>query len=470
MDYPFISEKYKIISQIGNGKIGKSYLAIDNFTFELLVFKIIEDGAIWKTIDENKGTLFQINNINITKIKAIDMINLNKCIIQEYVYGDNLYDFIYSNYLNLEDFLFVACSILSAVNYLNILGLSHKDIKPGNIIYNKNKKICKLIDLDMCVLEFQDKKYVGTLKYSAPEQILDYKPSIEADLYSVGLVLCFMIIGKIPFEKDLRSVNLLIKNIVRNKLDDIFKNNEKIGLEIFTLISGLLEYNSEKRLTPSQAIDKIKSIIKLCGNQKNETILISDYKKLTKQLLEDDITEVMDASVSLMVENTTEILYNNTLFIPAVNEFRVENIDKINTKEKKETVNNGNIYREQLLREYNNILIQAKITFSLWVFSFAFCFSIIAISVFFILHGHYLEGVITGILDSTIMIIQKLFNIREDHYRELIEKKIEHLETGDYFDYAFSKVEKIENPHMREKMQSELINEIRKKTKKHKDT
>lgn len=482
MDYPFISEKYKIISQIGNGRLGKSFLAVDNETFGLLVIKIFENETVWNIIDKNIVTLLQIDNVNITKIKSINRINLNKCIIQEYVYGDNLYDFIHSNDLHLGDFLFISYSLLNAVNYLNMLGLSHKDIKPGNIIYHKYKKICKLIDLDMCVLESQDKKYMGTLKYSAPEQILSYKPSIEADLYSVGLVLCFMIIGKIPFDKDLKAVNLLIKKKVISKLDDVFENNKNIGLDIAALINGLLEYNAEKRLTPPEALNTIKRIIKLCVNQKSESLLISDYKKLEKILLEDISTDVsfLNASFSMVVENTDQIPFS----VPVIPlEFRSEievdveenteenSDDKMYTedkKEQKETKSNSNIYRKQLLKEYSNILMQAKITFYLWVFSFAFCFCIIAISVFFVLNGHYLEGVITGVLDSTIMIIQKLFNIREDHYRELIEKKIEHLETGDYFDYAFSKAEKIEDLQMREKMKSELINEIRKQTKKHK--
>ena len=64
MDYPFISEKYKIISQIGNGRLGKSFLAVDNETFGLLVIKIIENETVWNIIDKNIVTLLQIDNVD----------------------------------------------------------------------------------------------------------------------------------------------------------------------------------------------------------------------------------------------------------------------------------------------------------------------------------------------------------------------------------------------------------------------
>ena len=477
MYYPLISEKYKIISQIGNGKLGKSYLVVDNDTSNLLVFKIIENDNIWKSIKDKSYKMIQISNSNITKIQRIEEINLHKCIIQEFVYGDNLYDFIQCNDLHLGDFLFVSYSLLNAINELNKLGLSHKDVKPRNIIYNKKKKICKLIDLDFCVLESQDKKYMGTLKYSAPEQILSCKPSTEADLYSVGLVLCFMIIGRVPFKKDVKVANSLVKKMLYNRVDEIFEKNEKTGLDIVALINGLLEYDVEKRITLQEAIIKLKEIIKICVNQKNESLLILDYKKIKKYISEDENTTIsfMDESLSIIVENTAQIFSRVTdMDMPIMPDFyfepRSDIENTVNTEDKstedkkkrKETEDNKYIYRKQLLREYDNILIQAKVTFFLWVFSFVFCFCIIIISVFYILNGNYIEGVFTSLLDATILIVQKLFNIREDHYRELIDKKMKHLQKGDFIEYAFSEIDKIEDSHIKVKKQSELIDVMRK--------
>lgn len=479
MYYPLISEKYKIVSQIGNGKLGKSYLVIDNDTSNLLVFKIIDNDNLWKSIKDKSYKMIQINNSNIVKIQSIEEINLHKCIIQEFVYGDNLYDFIQFNDLHLGDFLFISYSLLNAINVLNKFGLSHKDVKPRNIIYNKNKKICKLIDLDFCVLESQDKKYMGTLKYSAPEQILSCKPSIEADLYSVGLVLCFMIIGRVPFKKDVKVANSLVKKMLYNRVDEIFENNEKVGLDIVSLINGLLEYDVEKRITLQEAIIKLKDIIKICVNQKNESLLILDYKKIKKFISEDENTTIsfMDESLSIIVENTAQIFSRVAdMHMPNMPDIYfgprsdVENEESTKDKKKrKETEDNKYLYRKQLLREYDNILIQAKVTFFLWVFSFVFCFCIIIISIFYILNGSYIEGVFTSLLDATILIVQKLFNIREDHYRDLIDKKMKHLQKGDFIEYAFSEVAKIEDLHIKVKKQSELIDVMRKIAKMHDD-
>lgn len=441
MSYPFLSKKYKIKNLIGQGAFGKSYLAEENDSNKLVVVKVIEDDKLWKNIKNNKKLLYSIDNDYIMRIYKIDVFESYRCIIQEYVEGENLNTYIPNNDLTLDDLMNISYSVLKAIEYLETLNISHKDIKPSNIIYNKDAKKSKLIDLDyVSFFRLSSQNYIGTIKYSSPEQLIDNRTSNKADIYSFGMVLCFMILGDIPFDVDLRKKEFQVKNKVESTLKEISNLSSDIINKIVDLVNGLLEYSDIERSTPIRAIQQVEEIMKKSDEEAKGSVLIR--KQLDKcSYISDDLTYF------------TSILGTSVAFIDSVdfNNFsRGYSWNRSNSERKSQRTcktaiinnreENKNIYSKQLLKEYDNILLQAKISFGLWVFSFFICFGIIFVSVYAISAGNYTEGLITIVLDGVVVAIQKLFNIREDHYRKLMEQKIKHLEIGDYLDYAFEKV------------------------------
>ncbi len=469
MFYSFLSEKYQLIEQVGQGAFGQSYLAKENETNKLVVIKVIEDDRIWQNIKNGEKLLCRVNNEYIMRIYRIEEFGAFKCIIQEYVTGINLNQYIPNNDLTLEHFLNISYGVLKAIEYLDTLNLSHKDIKPSNIIYDKDNKIPKLIDLDyMSILALYNQNYVGTIKYSSPEQIIDNGASSKADIYSLGMVICFMILGDILFDVDLKKKAFITKKKVENALKNIPNLNRDIINKIVNLVGGLLEYSPINRLTPSKAIQQIEEIIKTCDEKKQGSVVI--HKHMSDcTYISDDLTFFISAAETAAIYNG----YNNGRSYGSSNNQKIHTYFRENSKQLSINNNieeNKNIYRKQLLKEYENILSQAKISFGLWVFSFIMCFIVIFVSVFLIINKNYIEGIITVVLDGAVVAIQKIFNIREDHYRMLMEQKIKHLETGDYLDYAFEKVEKLDNPEDKNREVLELIKTIRAHANKHEET
>ena len=96
--------------------------------------------------------------------------------------------------------------MLKAIHYCHkIVGIIHKDIKPANILFTKEKDVLKLADFGISVTFDPEKRKKakasdcdGTIRYFAPE-IYDYNLSFKADIWAFACVLLELATGKFPY-------------------------------------------------------------------------------------------------------------------------------------------------------------------------------------------------------------------------------------------------------------------------------
>ena len=110
--------------------------------------------------------------------------------------------------LPLSNAVHIATDLLDALACAHENGVIHRDVKPDNVfLHNDNgKTLTKLLDFG--ISRFQDEaassttgqRFVGTLRYAAPEQLLGGPITPRTDLYALGLVLYEMIAGRGPFD------------------------------------------------------------------------------------------------------------------------------------------------------------------------------------------------------------------------------------------------------------------------------
>jgi len=171
-------------------------------------------------------------------------------IVFEYAKGGSLFDFVRRTGLLSEQLArHYFNAILEAVSYLHSSGIAHRDIKPQNILLNSSLEIL-LADFDLASPIGNYKGVVGTSGYMAPE-IEGHKvySAEKADIFAVGVVLFFMVVGKNPFTGTILNANYNAFWAHNSKFWKRFDKNNNYSLEFKSLIEKLLEHDPDERIT-----------------------------------------------------------------------------------------------------------------------------------------------------------------------------------------------------------------------------
>ncbi|KAK9355573.1 kinase-like domain-containing protein [Lipomyces doorenjongii] len=146
--------------------------------------------------------------------------------------------------------------ILGAVKYMHGRRVIHRDLKLGNIFLDHDMNI-KIGDFGLAALLLSDtdrkKTICGTPNYIAPEVLFGKEDghSFEVDLWSVGIILYAMLIGKPPFQS--KEVNVIYKKI--KAIEYEFPDDIKISPEAKDLIQSLLNKDPNARPSLDQIAD-----------------------------------------------------------------------------------------------------------------------------------------------------------------------------------------------------------------------
>ncbi|CAI2373339.1 unnamed protein product [Moneuplotes crassus] len=144
----------------------------------------------------------------------------------------------------------IAQQTLNGLAYLHLCDKSvHRDIKPDNILINKNGEvkltdfgIAKILDesLDLC------KTWVGTAHYMSPERMSGEKYSFPGDIWALGIILIEMAIGEYPYPFSANYIEML--NYIKTT-DTVSLMREEFSEEFTDFLLKCLEKDPEQRGT-----------------------------------------------------------------------------------------------------------------------------------------------------------------------------------------------------------------------------
>jgi len=202
--------RYQIIEQIGRGGMGRVYKAFDTEIQGKVALKLIkpEIAADKNSIERFRNELKLARKVAHRYVSQMfDLGNHESTyfITMVYVTGEDLKSFIRrTGQLSVSKALTLAGQIAEGLSEAHRLGVIHRDLKPRNIIIDKdgNARI-----MDFGIARSVSSKgitekgiMVGTPEYMSPEQTEMIDVDHRTDLYSLGIVLFEMLTGRVPFE------------------------------------------------------------------------------------------------------------------------------------------------------------------------------------------------------------------------------------------------------------------------------
>jgi len=136
-------------------------------------------------------------------------------IVLEFIENGTLFEFLIKNHdiLTYQMIKQLIREIAEGINYLHENNIMHRDLKPENIMINESKEV-KIVDLGFGKIIGKEQKIherLGTLSYIAPEVYQSKGYNREADIWSLGLIVYYLLSGSIAFENGDQAVSFLEK-------------------------------------------------------------------------------------------------------------------------------------------------------------------------------------------------------------------------------------------------------------------
>ena len=434
---PQLNEQYQIVECISDGSYCTVYLGKDLVRQRDILVKIFKSKKVWNAIYTNRQHLLDLRSYQMPVVYDIDSINGNDCLIEQFIQGESLASHIKSNRLTFRMFFSILRDLLDAVQALHRINLVHGDISPENVIVRIEGDDARgyLVDVDSAFVNLANESaFFGTLSFSAPEQLVAGKALPASDIYSLGLLTYYILEGCLPFAKNRDGIKEKVNGNISLALERV--NDIPIRREIEALLNQMTSLSLFDR--PDIIDIKEKLDILSEKNSMKDVIDLFIRKPMLSSSLETE--EESFSFTSQAVKNTffvTHIL--NSTF--AENDYRrkVRWWQKSNAKrESFEQKTNDRIYQRYLLREYEQLSLQASISFWLWVTTFLLGLVLVVIAVCLIIQQKYVEAVTSVVLEALVYFAQRLFAVREEYYRKQNDNKLKHLEAGDYFEYYMS--------------------------------
>lgn len=205
--------QYRIIEQLGQGGMAIVYKAYHASLDRYVAIKVLhrafmEDAGFQARFQREARVVARLEHPNIVPIYDYAEHEGQPYLVMKYIEGDTLKARLQRGPLTASEVTHVMESVGAALTYAHKQGILHRDIKPSNVI-NANDGQIYLADFGLARIAQSGEStltsdmVLGTPQYMSPEQAMAKKDLDDGtDIYSFGVMLYEMTVGRVPFSSD----------------------------------------------------------------------------------------------------------------------------------------------------------------------------------------------------------------------------------------------------------------------------
>lgn len=270
-------DNYQLIKKLGRGKYSEVFEGINITNNDKVVVKILKPVKKKKIKREIKILENLRGGANIITLLDVvkDPVSRTPALIFEYV---NNIDFkqLYQQFSDY-DIRFYLYELLKALDYCHSMGITHRDVKPHNVMIDHEQKKLRLIDWGLAEFYHPLQEYnvrVASRYFKGPELLVDFQQyDYSLDLWSFGCMFASMIFRKEPFFHGHDNYDQLVRIAKVLGTDDLFEYIEKYNIDLEQRFNDILGRHSKKRwerfvnaenqhLVSTEAIDLLDKLLK----------------------------------------------------------------------------------------------------------------------------------------------------------------------------------------------------------------
>ncbi len=212
---------FEIQEEIGHGGMGTVYRAFDRSLDRAVAVKVLSqrlasDPTFVKRFQAEAAAAARLAHPNVVPIFFIGEDAGRHFYAMRFINGESLADRLHREpSISASEVLVILQQVLLGLAAAHRMGLVHRDIKPGNILIDRENGLAMLTDFGLArsisTPHEQSEHHVvmGTAEYMSPEQAQGEPVDPRSDLYSVGVLLYQLLSGNMPFDADTPSSHLI---------------------------------------------------------------------------------------------------------------------------------------------------------------------------------------------------------------------------------------------------------------------
>ena len=205
---------YRLIEELGTGGMGAVWLAerADGALRRRVALKLPR--LVWASnlaerMSTERDILAALEHANIARLYDAGVDERGRPFLAlEYVEGQRITDYCDQRCLDVRARAQLFLQVLDAVQYAHAQLVLHRDIKPANVLVNERGEV-RLLDFG--IAKIIDEPTVGsdeqgstighplTPKYASPEQLANQRLTLVSDVYSLGVMLYQLLVGRLPY-------------------------------------------------------------------------------------------------------------------------------------------------------------------------------------------------------------------------------------------------------------------------------